>query len=851
MLSGSPNKLFIRTILLIIITVCQTIAAFAQLSNDTTKSPIVHKDTVITTTAGDAPLKSKVKYTAKDSMRFDVANQKMYLFGEAEVIYEALNLKAGYIELDLKNNIVYATGKQDSVGQETQLPVFTEGTQSFKSHKMTYNFQTKKGRINEVITKEADGYIHGETIKKDSSNTVYIRNGRYTTCDLEHPHFAIRAKKLKVIPNDKIVTGPAYLEISDIPTPLCVPFGFFPNKRGQKSGILIPTYGSSTSLGYFLRDGGFYWGISDRMDLTLRGDIYSRLSWGAKGSMNYVKRYRHTGNIQVNFSTIKTGEKELPTHTETKDFILRWSHRQDDKARPGLTFSASVNAGTSNYNKFNSYNPNVYLNNTLQSNISLSKIWVGKPFNLSVAARHSQNTQTKKIDISLPQINFSVNRLYPFKSKTRIIPMWYDKIGVSYTAELRNDISTYDSLFMKPQMFKEMKNGFHQSIPISTSLNVLKYFTVSPSVNYNSSIYYQTISKRYDPDSKKIFTDTVKGVKMENDFILSTNLNTKIYGNYQFKRAYVKQIRHLVIPNVAYSYRPDFSEPQWGAYKKVRDSTGAKQEYSIYQNNLYGAPPAGQSSLVSFSLNNTLEAKVRSKKDTVTGEKKISLIDMFTISSSYNTAINQFRWSNISMNARTKLFKVLDVNFNGVLDPYQIDEKGKRIEKFQWEKRVALGRLVNYGLSLSTGLRSKTNNGPKKSDKGTKDEVAFINKNPGAYVDFNVPWSLNMFYTYNTSKSYAIPGVESITRTQSLSFNGDVSLTQKWKIGFNSGYDFKAHDFTYTQLNIYRDLHCWEMKITWVPFGRNQSYLVDINVKSAVLQDLKLTRRRDWYDLQQ
>lgn len=841
------SKLFIRIILLIITAIIVPAFTFSQVKNDTVRPAIAHKDSIVVATDNDAPLKSKVKYSAKDSIRFDVTNQKMYLFGNAEVTYEDLNLKAGYIELDMKSNVVYAEGRKDSTGKEIEIPVFTEKTQSFKSHKMTYNFQTKKGRISEVITKEADGYIHGETVKKDSGNTVYIRNGKYTTCDLEHPHYYIHASKLKVIPNDVIVTGPANLVINDVPTPLCVPFGFFPNKRGQKSGILIPTYGESANLGFFLRDGGFYWGVSDKMDVALRGDIYSKGSWGAKTAINYVKRYKYTGNLQLNFSNIRLGEKELPTFSQQKDFNIRWTHMQDSKAHPGVAFSASVNAGTSNYNKYNSYTPAVYLNNILQSSVSLSKSWLGTPFYLTASARHSQNTQTKQINMSLPQVAFFMNRIYPFKSKTRTIPMWYDKIGLSYSAEVRNEINTYDSLFMKPVMYKQMKNGLHQNIPISTSLNVLKYFTVTPAANINSNVYYQTIAKRYDSDTKRIITDTVQGVKMENDFSFSTNLNTKIYGNYQFRKGFVKHIRHLVIPNVSYSYRPDFSEPQWGAYRKVQDSTGNKQEYSIYQNNLYGAPPSGQSSVVSWSINNTLEAKVRDRKDTVNHEKKIHIIDMFTLSSSYNTSLHNFKWQLINMSARTKLFQYLDVNFNGVLDPYQIDDKGVRIEKLQFDKTgYSLWRLTNYSVALSTSLRSKTNTGPKKSDKGTKDELDFINKHPDSYVDFNVPWSLNVYYNFNYTK----PGILAIQKSQSLTFNGEVSLTQKWKVGFNSGYDFKSDQFTFTQFNIYRDLHCWEMKITWVPFGPRQSYMVNINVKSAVLQDLKLSRRRDWYDFQ-
>lgn len=826
------KKQLFLILLFIMAFACAPLFAITINNNDTIIKT-VSVDSVKTNT--DGAIKSKVKYNARDSMRLDIINQKMYLYGNAQVDYEDLSLKAGYIELDLKTNIVMATGLKDSTGKEIGTPEFLQKGQSFKSQKMVYNFQTKKGKITDVITKEADGYIHGENVKKDSNDIVYVRNGKYTTCDLEHPHFYINASKLKVIPNDKIITGPAYLVINDVPTPLAVPFGIFPNKRGQRSGIIIPTYGQSENLGFFLRDGGFYFGINDYMDAALRADIYSFGSWGVKGIMNYNKRYAFNGNLNVNFSHIRIGESDLPNSTLQQDFILRWTHSQDSKARPGSSFSANVNAGTSNYNRFNSYNANVYLNNTLQSSINYTKTWLGTPFYLTASARHSQNTQTKKIDINLPQIGFFMNRVFPFKNKVLPGSKWYEKIGINYSAELRNDISTYDSLFFKPAMYRNMQNGLRHNIPISTSLNVLKYFTLTPAINLTSSWNLQSTEKKYNADLKKLIADTVPKFAMAHEASFSANLNTKLYGDYVFRNKLLKQIRHQIIPNVSYSYRPDYGEPQWNYYKKVQaDSTGKQTTYSIFENSIYGKPPEGQSSLLSWSVNNTIEAKVRNKKDSVTGIKKISIIDMFSISGNYNAAVNRFKWSNFNISGRTKLFNYLDVLFSGTIDPYQLNKKGKKIDTLVWAKDFSLGRLTNYSLALSTSLRSKT-----PDDKKTK-----TNDIVSDYMPFEMPWSLSVYYTFNSSKE----GLESARESQSLMFNGELSLTKKWRISFNSGYDFLNQELTYTQFNITRDLHCWEMNITWVPFGFRQSYLININVKSSVLQDLRITRRKDWFD---
>ncbi len=853
------KKRIIRILLLINLGIYGA-SAYAQDSLKRTSDSTQHKAKEVKNS--ESGLKSKVIYSSRDSMRFNMETKKVYLFGQAEVKYEDLKLTAGYIELDMQNNLVYASGRIDSSGKEIEKPVFTQGAETFNSHEMNYNFKTKKGRISQVITKESDGYIHGETVKKDSTDIVYIDKGKYTTCELEHPHFYILASRLKVIPNDEIVTGPCVLVINDVITPLSLPFGFFPNKKGRKSGLIIPAYGSSVGQGFFMTNGGYYWGLSEYMDISILGDIYSLGSWGLKSHVNYAKKYKYTGSFDIKYSDFITGDPQLKLipgmYTEQNSFLINWSHRQDPKADPGSTFSASVNAGSSSYNSLNSYNnPSVYLNNSMQSNISYSKTFDDNLFNLIIAARHSQNTETKEIDITLPQIDLTMNRIYPFKDKNSSIPRWYDKIGLSYTAEIANSVKTYDSLFMKPSMFKNLQNGFHQSIPISASFNAFKYFTITPSATYNSAVYYKTISEQYDSSLHRIDTTNIYKPMMENDFTFAVNLNTKIYGNYIFKKSsYVKQIRHLIIPNISYSWRPDFSDPQWGAYKTIKD-TSSTLTYSKFQNSLYGPPPGGQSSLISWSVNNTVEAKVHDEKDSVNHSRKISIIDMFTIGSSYNAAASQFKMSNINLSGRTKLFKHLDVNFTGVINPYQIDAEGNPVDKLQFDKNGSIGRLTNYTIALSTSLKSKNyvnktpankagtgaTPPPKPSDGSG---ASMINGNPKYYADFNIPWSINLNYNFVFSN----PGIGPVTETQSITCSGDVSMTAKWKIGYTSGYDFQVRQLTFTQFNIYRDLHCWEMKINWVPFGPRQSYSLNINVKAAALQDLKFTKKRDWYDYQ-
>lgn len=802
----------------------------------------------ITKTIPEKPfLDDKVDYKADDSIIVGIDVQKAYLFNNAIVIYQDMTLKAGYIEIDFKNNLVHATYSLDSAGKETQRPVFEQGEDKFTAGKITYNFTTKKGKINDVITQQGEGYIHGRDIKKDTGNVYYVGHGKYTTCDLEHPHYYIGAKKIKVIPDDKIITGPAELYIADVPTPLAIPFGFFPNKKGRKSGILVPNYGESNQQGFFLKDGGFYFGNNEFVDLALQADVYSNGSFGLQVHNNYKKRYRYNGGLDVSYSRLIIGDRELPTTTTQNIFFIRWNHAQDPKAHPGRRFSANVNAGSSSFNRYNGNVTGDYLSNTFTSNISYSKSFAGTPFNFSAGGRHSQNTITRKLDISLPELALSMNRIYPFKNNKKVGNKWYDKIGLSATANARNDINTYDSLLFRNETVQQMKNGLRFTMPISTNFNLFKYFTLTPTINTASNIYFQTIRKRYDANVNYVFTDTLNEVKMANDFSVSTGLSTRLYGDYFFKTKHLKQIRHVATPTLSASYRPDFSDSQFGYYQSVQsDATGKIIPYSIFQNGIYGSPASGESGVIAFSLNNTLEAKMKHQSDSGAVFKKVSLLDNLGGSFSYNIAAKSYNWSSISLNARTKLFKSFDINSQVSLDPYQIDSVGTRVEKFEWNNG-RVGRLTNANVSLSTTFRSKENKSdkPKTDANATVDELEYINAHPDAYVDFNVPWSLNIYYNLNYSK----PGLVQ-TVTQSATFSGDISLTKKWKISLTSGFDFTTKKATLTSINIYRDLHCWEMRVNWVPFGFRQSYSIDINVKSSVLKDLKLSRRKDWYDYQ-
>lgn len=800
------------------------------------------------------PIDEPVITNANDSLIYSLDGKRVFLYGEASVKYQNMELKAAFIEFNMETKEAFAKGMPDSLGKITGKPVFKEGSQVFRMDNMIYNFDTKRAKITEVITEEAGGFLHSQQTKKMENNVINIAGGKYTTCDLDHPHFYIAISKAKVIPGDRLIMGPAYLVIGDVPFPLGIPFGFFPNSKGRASGILIPEYGEEDRRGFFIRRGGFYWGISDYLDFTFLGGIYTGGSWTLNSRSSYRKRYKYSGNFSFDYSNNVFGEKDFDDYRKDKSYSLNWSHTQDPKSSPNSTFQARVNMASPGHSRYNPQSIDNFLTNRLQSSVSYSKVWAGTPFSMSGSFNHTQNNLDSSITLNFPRVSFNMSRVNPFKRKSAVgEPRWYEKIALTYSGDLDNSVSTKTNLLFREQTLGEMNNGIQHKIPISTSFNLFKFINVGPSVNYSEYWYLRSIEKRWDAASKKVVTDTISGFKRAWQYNTSVSMGTKVYGMYAFSgKGKVQAIRHMLTPSVSIGYRPDFASEHYGYFKKVQsDTTGQKfQQYSIFESGVFGGPSAGKSGTIGFSLGNNLEMKVKSDKDTTTKFQKIKLIESFGLNSSYNLLADSMKLQPISFSARTTLFEKVNIDASGSLDPYAIDSKGTRYNKFQVKSNGQLARLVNFRVGVGVSLKSSTKEKSSSGSSGTMrmagddsfggsfGESGAIGFENQPEVDFSIPWNLRLDYSYNYSK----PGfVKNITQT--LSFSGDLSLTQNWKIGFNSGFDFKNRKLTTTSMNIYRDLHCWEMRISIVPIGYLKSYSFQINVKSAILQDLKITKR--------
>ncbi|MCD4683935.1 MAG: LPS-assembly protein LptD, partial [Bacteroidales bacterium] len=655
--------------------------------------------------------------------------------------------------------------------------------------------------------------------------------------------------------------------IEDVPTPLMIPFGLFPNKKGQRSGIVIPTYGESTQRGFYFENGGYYFAISDHLDFKLVGDIYTLGSWAIKPSANYRKRYKYNGYLNANYAINILGEEGSPDYEKNKDYSIRWIHNQDPKARPNSRFLANVNFVSSQYNKFNPVNSNAYLSNTFQSSINYSTSFSGKYF-LNASINHSQNTITNEVDLTLPQITFSVNRFYPFRKKTKIGKLkWYDNISVNYNISAQNRISTYDSLFFDEDIFSKMRNGLKHSVQLSSgSIKLLKHIVWSNNFNYTERWYSQKHVKSWRSDTlylnegtvyDYIGTDTIYGFNAARDFYFNTSMSTTIYGMYSYKNGPIKAIRHVMRPSLSFNIRPDFGTQEWGYYKYYMNSNGEKVKYSVYDGFIYGKPPDGQSGAIGLNISNSLEMKIRNRKDTISGTKKVSLIENLSLSTSYDFAKDSLNLSRLTISGYTTLFKNFRINYSSSFDPYAADSAGNRINKFEWEvnRRLFRPEKHNWRLGLSYRFNSEMLTKKKESTAGTEMELQDVNENLDGYVDWSVPWNLSFSYDLNYTTTYTYRNgywdydvTTDKKLIQTLSFYGDVNITPKWKLGFRSGYDFENKDFTYTSIDIYRDLHCWEMRFNWIPYGFRQSWNFSINIKSSLLQDLKLDKKKDFRD---
>lgn len=794
------------------------------------------------TTAQNSFFEAEIEKDAKDSIKLDIINQKAYLYGDAEIKYQKTTITAAYIEIDWISNTIFATTALDSLGNKMGHPVFTEGAESFKAHEITYNFKSKKCRVKQISSKEGEGYILGKVVKKMEDDIFYLKKGDYTTCDAEKPHYAIRANKIKVIPGEKIITGPAYLTFFSIPTPLIFPFGYFPNNDKKSSGVIIPSYGESANLGFFLKGGGYYFTLSDKMDLSLKSDIYTKGSWNLKSQFRYKNRYKYNGNLNLSYGNILNSVKGFPDYSVKKDFNIKWRHQQDPKANPSLNFSANVEAGSSTYHRNNSYNANDFLKNTMRSSVNLTKNWEGAFFNnLTFNLSHSQNTSTKNVNLTLPEISLNSKRLYPFKSLGNTAKtQWYDKIMIKYDMRTKNTISTADSLLFTKNSLSNFRNGMKHIIPISTSIKMLKHFTLKPSFNLTERWYLSQIEKKWNANSNSIITDTLHKFTRGHNYNFSTALNTKIYGMVQFNKSKIAAIRHVITPNLTFKYTPDFSEEKYGYYKTVQsDTLGNTQQYSIMNTGVYGSPSKGKSGNINFGFSNILEMKTRSKKDTIETLKKIKLLENLSIRSSYNIFADSLNLNDITLNARTRLLDVFDINFSSRYDPYTSNkEQTKNINQFELNTNNRLARLASLSTSIGFSLNDKTFSSKKKKDENKdeeEDERDF----------YAIPWDLSANYSLTYNKGYKSSAFADTT--QSLNFSGNLKLTEKWKIGFRSGYDFDAKDFTYTSVNIYRDLHCWELLFNYIPIGYHKSYTLTIRVKAAALRDLKFEKKKDWF----
>ena len=841
----------------------------AGLQPDTLLMPVMQvdslaSDSLAADTVDKVIIEAPIDYQAEDSIIVSFDGQKVYLYNNAKINYQDIELTAYHMILDLETKEIYAEGIVDSTGTLVQKPVFKEGNDRFESKTLRYNFQTQKGIITEVVTEQGEGFVHSSLTKKISRNEFVLQDGKYTTCDADHPHFYLHLSKAKVISNKKIITGPAYMVLEDFPLYFpTLPFGYFPNSPKYSSGILVPSYGEEGNRGFFLREGGYYWAANEYFDVSARGDIYSRGSWAAKLHTNYRKRYKFSGGFDFRYSVNVYGQKGIDTYQRSPQFQVVWSHSQDAKANPNRTFSANVNFSTSGYDKQNSLSAENYLRTQKSSSISYSKRWENSPFSMSANFRHSQNSTDSTLTLSFPEMTFNMSKIYPLKFKNRKgSAKWYEQFGFSYSVNMRNTITAKEKEILQKSFLTDWQNGIQHNLPISLpGFNLFKYINMSPSFSYSEKWYFSHIEKTWYSDQTfldrygrptHIKTDTITGLKRNYQYSYSLSASTNIYGMFMPKnpKSKIVGIRHKVSPSLSFSYNPDFGNPKYGFWKQVQqDSTGRMDYYSIFDGGIYGYTGRGAAGMVSFSLTNNLEMKMRDTRDT-TGTskfKKVKLIDNLSLGTSYNLIADSLNLSPVSIRGRTTVQGV-GVNFGTTINPYITNEKGILINEYAWNHNrglAKLGRLVNANLSF--GMQFNSKKGEKESEKA-KEAIEDENLLPGDmsnYVDFNIPWDFGFDYSF----TYMRPNPYLKGKfTQTVNLRGSLNLTQKWRINMNTNYDIMARQFSFTSFSVYRDLHCWEMSLNFVPFGRMKSYSFTLNARTSVLRDLKVSKQRSFYD---
>lgn len=875
-----------KRFLIVLLILVNTFSLLSQESRVVLDSLSVRPDSLLpdTTSKNIRPSSSNVidktvTYSAAGTIKRDIINKKVTLVQEGVVNYGDIEIRADSIVFDMKTNILFAIGRKDTAGNVVGSPVFKEGEQEIEADELRYNFKTTRAVALNIITTQEDGLLHSQFTKLLEDGTSNIAKSTYSTCDADTPHFYINLPKAKIYPGKKIISGPGNLVVEGIPLPLFIPFGYFPvQTKKAASGILIPRIGEERLRGYSLTEGGYYFAINDYFDLTLKGNLYSNGTWLATGQTSYNKLYKYRGNFSFSYANNIAGHKGLQDYSQSTNYRVAWTFNQDPKASPGSRFSASVNMSSSGYDRSNSYVVSEHVTTQRQSSVSYSKSWAGTPFNLSASMNHSQNVKNKTVSLNLPKVNFNVGRIYPLKGKNNSgQSKWYQELQFQYSASLDNRINTKDDLLFTNAVWNDMKNGFKHDAPLSLQLRPFKNFSISPAVTYTGVLYTEKIQKRWVPDYKNeqlniivpsVVKDTIKGMFYGQAFnpSISASFNPQIFGTFEFTNpnSRIQTIRHVVKPSVSFSYIPSLKGLSSDLYRQVQsDTTGTMQDYSIFEGSIYGTPSLSRrNGNVSFSLVNIIEGKVFARNDTTGEAKKIKIIDNFGLSTSYNIFADSMKWAPVSMVLRTTIFDKINISANSSFSLYGVDSGGRSIGTFAYAQNKKLMRLTNFSTSLSfslsellKGTGERNNPAPPSDEMGRGLDNAAPNptqnQNNAAstlfdnygYPVFDMPWSLNMSYSLNYYKTSLKSNI-----SQTLSLNGNVTLTKKMAVTYTSGYDFKADKITMTRIGITRDLHCWEMNFNWVPNGTLKSWNFTLRVKASVLADLKYERRKDFHD---
>jgi len=853
-------KLAFLTNLFIIVLFTPSLYAQTDVKSDTLKNDSVKKKEV-------SVIEKQVIYSSKDSVMFDIGTQKVLLWNDSKVNYGTIELKASEVIFNLAKNVLHAKQTLDSTGNEVGRPEFKDGDQTFFSDSLSYNFKSKRGVVKGVKTEQGEGYLHSEITKKEKDGSICVYKGKYTTCDADHPHFYIALSKAKLIPNRQIISGPLHVVVADIPLPIGLPFGYFPNQKGAHSGILIPAYGDELNRGYFLKNGGFYFALNDYIDLALTGEIYSKGSWGTGIQSNYKRRYKRSGKLEFLYNSNVIGDKEdTINYSKSTAYWIKWNHTQDAKAKPNRTFSASVNMGSSNFQQYNSVRTSDYLSDQFNSSVSYARSFPGTPFNFSANLRQTQSSSTKEMNFSLPDLSFTMSRIFPFQRKNFVGKQkWYEKISLSYTSNFTNQITSksldiFDST-------ANWENGYKHSIPISASYKFLKFFTFTPSISYDGFVYANYLNKRYiDYDTLIVDTLRKEGIGVGYAHTMgpsfSLTFNPKLYGFYISKNPNwrVKAIRHVMTPSASLSFSPDMglNTKQYFRQDSAFDEYGVQRlyKYSIYDHGVYGPPrERKKGGSINFALDNNLEAKIKAPSDTSEAGRKVKILEQCGIRTSYNIFEDSMKWDYLSFNIATDLFNMFDISSSGSFSEYQVDSIGTEIDRFNWEdpgNKILRLKSVNFsiGFSIASTIfkqekksgEKKNQNDPQRFNDGMTNDI-----NPDLNTD--APWDLRVDFQVNYSKVFNRESQRfDEQKTPTLNVSGSLKITPQWGVRCRTGWDFTNKDFSYTDLSIDRDLHCWAMRLSLVPFGQRKSYYFTLNAKSSMLKDVKYEKRKSFFD---